>query len=75
MILRNLNGSEVIVNIRIDRDMKFDWTRFEQKQQPRGKIVFKAINSIQLGPETFAMAAKVNEAQKLHAQLLDIASK
>ena len=75
MILRNLNGSEVIVNIRIDRDMKFDWTRFEQKQQPMGKIVFKAINSIQLGPETFAMAAKVNEAQKLYTQLLDIASK
>jgi hypothetical protein len=66
MILRNLNGSEVLINIGITHNMPFTLS-FEKNT---GKIIFKGTNSVELGPEVFTITCKGSDAPQLHAQLV-----
>lgn len=74
MILRSLNGSEVLINIRIDHGMEFKLVS-DDPQKKIGKIYFKGINSIERGSELFIMKCSGIVADQLCAQLKAMASK
>lgn len=72
MIVRNLNGSKVLINMLIENTTYTLTLSGKPKPKNTGKIVFKGINSEDSQMRLFAMRCEESVAQRLHAQLTDI---